>query len=93
MSTAPTVNANEPAPGTAEAEAMLRRHMAMYDWTKRETVAINDYILTVSEGIAEDLADFAEAITLLRVGVSGTGWDAGDLSRAEELVERHGKST
>ena len=49
-----------PARIDLEVEALLRRRMAMYDWTERETAAINDFILTVRSGVAEDLAYLAE---------------------------------
>src|SRR6185295_1978269 len=44
--------APETAPLT-DAEAMLRKHMGMYDWTKAEARAINDFILTVRFGMQE----------------------------------------
>lgn len=43
-------------PDALRAEAMLRRHASMYDWSKREAAAINDYILTVRHGIGEELS-------------------------------------
>lgn len=45
----------EPLDTTHDAEAMLRKHAAMYDWSKKEQVVTNDFILTIREGVQADL--------------------------------------
>lgn len=55
-------------PRAAWVERALRRQMAMYDWSDVEAMAITDFILTVREGVAEELS---KPRKLLRSGASG----------------------
>lgn len=71
----------------AEAEALLRKHAAMYDWSKSEAKAIEDFILTVRFGMQEDL-DAARAAVEQRVAALTEERDAlwGAIHRVVEII-------
>lgn len=76
--------------GGAEAERMLRRHMAMYRWSKREAVAINDFILTVREGVAEAIATSRAPLTAtLAARVAELEAENARLTQAVPVAEWH----
>jgi NTP pyrophosphatase (non-canonical NTP hydrolase) len=54
-----TTQTDEPMlnPEAAVAETLLRKHMAMYDWSPGEQRAINDFILTTRHGIGEEIME------------------------------------
>lgn len=77
-------------------EVMLRRHMAMYDWKKGETRAINDFILTTRFGIAEELAtsEVAQGATDSLAGASvpavDRSWPTPETTEATAAEVPHG---
>lgn len=63
------------------AETMLRRHAAMYDWTKAESKAINDFILTTRHGVGEELVALTLEIVQLQVSLAAARRDTEMLDR------------